>query len=175
MGKKLFTTQIIGFVVVGITGTFAHFLFELTSGSVLAGLFTPVNESVWEHLKLLFFPFLFFSVAEFFILGKPPGFFTAQFKGAVAGMAFIVAFFYTYSGILGKNVMLFDVLSFFLGVFAAFFTSYTLIKNGVGKKHRSNRLGIILFALAGMAFFLFTFCPPFLEIFKDPQSLSYGI
>ena len=46
-------------IAVAVLGTLNHFLYELSGGAAIFALFCPVNESTWEHLKLLFFPYLF--------------------------------------------------------------------------------------------------------------------
>ena len=46
--------NLIAFLVISILGTIGHFLFEWTGENAIVGLFFPVNESTWEHLKLLF-------------------------------------------------------------------------------------------------------------------------
>ncbi len=53
---------VIGIFFVLITGTLAHFLYEWTGKNFIAGLFTPVNESIWEHMKLIFFPILAYAI-----------------------------------------------------------------------------------------------------------------
>ena len=62
MNKKLFKLEIIGFIFVSIVGTLSHFLYDWLGKNVFAGVFCPVNESPWEHLKLLFFPFAIYTV-----------------------------------------------------------------------------------------------------------------
>lgn len=42
----------VGFVFTGVLGILLHFLFDWTNGSVVAALFSAVNESIWEHTKL---------------------------------------------------------------------------------------------------------------------------
>lgn len=49
-------------LVAAFLGTLNHFLYFLSGQSPIIALFCPVNESVWEHLKLLYFPFLFVSI-----------------------------------------------------------------------------------------------------------------
>ena len=68
MSKKLLKYDIIGFVFVSIIGTLAHFVYEWTNKSVIAALFCPINESPWEHLKLIFFPYLIWTVIQTFIM-----------------------------------------------------------------------------------------------------------
>ena len=47
----------VGFLATVLLGTGLHFLYAWRP-IPLFGLFAPVNESVWEHLKLLYWPFL---------------------------------------------------------------------------------------------------------------------
>lgn len=65
--KHLKRYTIIGIIFVLITGTFAHFLYDWTENNHIVGFFTPINESIWEHMKLLFFPMLIYSVFIIFI------------------------------------------------------------------------------------------------------------
>ena len=50
--KSIYTWEIIGTFFIIIAGSLLHFVYEWTGYSDIMGLFTPVNESVWEHLKL---------------------------------------------------------------------------------------------------------------------------
>ena len=51
MSKTLLKLDIIGFVFVSVIGTLAHFVFEWSGNNTVVGLFCPINESPWEHLK----------------------------------------------------------------------------------------------------------------------------
>lgn len=53
MKKSIPYWQAAGFIFTAILGTLLHFLFDWTNGSVIAALFSAVNESIWEHMKLL--------------------------------------------------------------------------------------------------------------------------
>lgn len=53
---------IIGILFVLVTGTLSHFLYDWSGRLPVVGLFAPVNESVWEHMKLLFFPMLLYAL-----------------------------------------------------------------------------------------------------------------
>ena len=59
--KKL---EIIGFFFVSIVGTLLHFAYEASGSNFIAGIFAPVNESTFEHLKLLFYPFIIYGIIE---------------------------------------------------------------------------------------------------------------
>ena len=59
--KKFYKSYVvIGFFVVGILGTLFHFVYDWSGQMWFVGLFVPVNESTWEHMKLLFVPMLIY-------------------------------------------------------------------------------------------------------------------
>ena len=62
--------NVIAFFIIGILGTLSHFIYEWTGENLIAGYFFNVNESTWEHLKLLFFPTVTYSVFEYTFLNK---------------------------------------------------------------------------------------------------------
>ncbi len=62
--KSLKKKNLPSILAVFILGSLNHFLYDWTGGSSLAALFCPINESPWEHLKLLFFPFLFVTTLD---------------------------------------------------------------------------------------------------------------
>ena len=47
-------------VIIMLIGSLDHFMYELSGGNVFVGMWAPVSESVWEHLKIAFYPTLFF-------------------------------------------------------------------------------------------------------------------
>lgn len=155
-----------GILFVLITGTAAHFLYGWSGENFLIGLFTPVNESVWEHMKLIFFPMLAFSAAMALKLKKDyPCVTSALCFGILAGTLFIPAFFYTYTLLLGRDVFALDLLTFLLSVLLAFFSVYKLTLSC-----RLNAWRLPLFCLVWaffLCFMLFTYHPPGLGVFSE--------
>lgn len=175
MNKKVFKFETIGFIFVAFLGTINHFMFEWFNNNKFLALFCPVNESIFEHLKLLFFPFLIWAIIEYFILEKPCNFFSAKLAGIILGNVFITTFYYTYSGIIGTNLLFMDILTFLLGLLVAFLTSYLIITNPKYETNYTEKLSIILLVIISLIFFLFTFYPPFIPFFKDMTTKTYGI
>ena len=65
--KKLYHKADLPYITaVVVLGCLNHFIYEWTGESPISALFCPVNESVWEHLKLLFFPYLFVITFVYF-------------------------------------------------------------------------------------------------------------
>ncbi len=175
MKKDLFKYSLTGFVFVSVFGTLMHFLYEWSGCNTAVGLFAPINESTWEHLKMIFFPYLIWSIAEYIMLKKQKGVFSAKFIGVFTGIAAIVVFFYTYTGIFGKSIEILNILSFFIGVFAAFLTDYMIIKSEKLSSIRCDTIFIAAFIIVGALFVIFTVAPPFIPLFKDPINSTYGI
>ena len=125
--KQLKKYIIIGIIFVLITGTLAHFFYEWTGNNYVTGLFTPVNESVWEHMKLLFFPMLIYLFVVFFKLRSDnPCIISAFCFGILLGTFLIPVFFYAYTSILGRNIFALDVGIFVLSTLIAFYSVYKL-------------------------------------------------
>lgn len=171
MNKTIFHSVsrylIAGFFFTAILGTLSHFFYQWSGENPVVSLFSPINESVWEHMKLVFFPILLW-----FLLMSPPmrkeypcaG--PALLAGNLIGTLLIPVLFYTYSGILGHSITFVDILIFFIAVFTAFCTGW--------KFKFSDRLCtirtllLVLTALAALSFFVFTFLPPDISLFKSP-------
>ena len=94
MKKKVLIWEIIGFLMVcALSGVF-HFIYDWSGKQAWIGFFCPVNESTWEHLKLLFFPVLIFSAIEYIWIKKESkNFIAARVTGTVLGMFTIIAVF----------------------------------------------------------------------------------
>lgn len=151
-----------------ILGSLDHFLYEFSAQNPVTALIAPVNESVWEHMKLLFFPFLLFSLIEYcFRRPEPAAFFGSRFAGVWTGMLSIIFLYYGYSGILGKSFVCVDILLFFVGVLITYSISFRLRK----RFQNQEPLNIFLWwAFTVLLFFFFTCFPPEFPIFLSPDA-----
>lgn len=152
-----------------------HFIYKLSGENSIAALFVPVNESPWEHLKMLFFPFALFCVyTQIKFKQDKFNIFFAGYVSILAGMWSTLSYFYTLNGALGGNNEWVNFSSFFIGLAVAFALNYFLIRYSVGKGMPNAVCAAIMIITAGI-FFLFTFKPPLIPLFQDPQNLSFGI
>lgn len=156
-----------GLVFVSVLGTFFHFLYGLSGNNFLIGLFVSINESIWEHTKLLFFPMVLFSLYKNRDLKyKYPKISQGVLLGAVCGAFLIPVLFYTYSGALGFHSAIVDISIFYISVAFAFFIAYifTVSKNF---KINKNILNILVFILA-VLYIVFSIFPPKIPLFVAP-------
>lgn len=167
--KNLRNYQIISAIFVCILGTLLHFTYQLSGENQLVASFSAINESVWEHLKLLFFPMLLSTIIGYFCIGKNTNnFLCGKTLGIITSMLFIVIFFYTYTGIIGKSIVFVDIASFFVAVILGEYIAYKLIT----KKFKcNNMIGIGILVILLVCFIVFTYFPPNLGIFKEPLAI----
>ncbi len=161
--------NIIAFIFIGLLGVLGHFFYKWSGENTAVGLFFPVNESTWEHLKLLFFPTLIYSVGEYiFCEEKPRNYIPAIVISVFYGMLTIVALFYTINGILGFNVDFINILIYFISVIVTLCKKRRLIQNGkfASKTSRCIFLGIAF--LTAVLFAVFSYNPPSLGLFTPP-------
>ena len=173
--KYILKWEIFGAFFLIIVGTLLSFVYEWSKKSVLVGIIGPVNESVWEHLKLGFWSLAFFSVIEYrFIRNKTSNFFYAKGLGILILQATILVIFYTYTMFTARPVLVIDVLSYILGCILCQVASYRVL---IRKKYSKtlNVFGLAVLLIHAVLLIVFTFVPPRLQLFQDLRTLTYGI
>ena len=163
-----------GFAVATLGGTIAHFLYDWTSGSLLVSPFSGVNESTWEHMKLLFWPLFLFALAQRLFFRDRNNYWCVKLAGILVGLVLIPALFYTYNGAFGKSPDWVNIAIFYVTAAIVF-----LFEGWAFKGDRlSCRYPLLAFAaicLIGMLFVVFTFAPPQIPLFQDPVTGTYGV
>lgn len=174
MKKSLRIPQLFGFALTSLGGTLLHFLYEWTGGSVFVAPFSGVNESTWEHMKLLFFPMVIFAVIEGLFFREWQGFWWMKLYGILFGIMLIPLLFYTYNGVIGKSPDWINISIFFISAALSYIFEVWLAERG-HLPEGSRRIPQIILIGVAILFILFTFLTPRLNIFKDPITGRYGI
>ena len=149
-----------------IFGNLLHFVYDWSGQNSVVAAFAAVNESTWEHMKLLFFPMLALVLFLFFKLPEQSPIPVALSIGTLVGLALIPILFYTYTGVLGFSVMAIDIAIFYISVLGAFLIGWFLNDN----RELANRRGLLLTCLVILAilFFIFSYYPPEIGLFQEP-------
>lgn len=161
------------FLFISVLGVLLHFTYEWSGDNPIVALFSAVNESTWEHLKLLFFPMLLLTIIELLFTEKrqlPSNYLFARTIGILSGMAFIVIAFYTLTGVFAKLPDAVNIALYFLGVFLAL-----CIENKINRGNSQNHsafAAVILLTLT-IAFFVFTKYPPSIGLFANPVLIGF--
>lgn len=161
---KIYT--IIGIVFVLIIGSVNHFLYNWSKNNYFIGLFTPINESIWEHMKLLFFPMLIYSFIMIIrFKQKYSSIISALCLGILIGTFLIPFLYYTYTFITGRNFFILDISIFILSIIIAFFLSYKFILSYKLKAY--TYFLCILVCTLFVCFLVFTYSPPNISLFQQ--------
>lgn len=169
--KRYLCWEIIGAIFTIIAGTIWHFAYDWSGKNAVVASIFAVNESVWEHLKLTFFPILIFAIVEYFFIGKEKkNFWLIKAFSAIAAMIFTIVTFYLYQLIFAKDILAVDIGIFVFSVFVAYLISYLL---SLDFKY-GTVLGLVIFAVIAIAFVIFTYFPPKLDLFYDFAHNVYG-
>ena len=159
---------------VGTLGTLLHFLFDWSGGNVGAALFSAVNESIWEHMKLLFYPMVLFAWWEWRVWGKADSrFWGIKLMGVLLGLGLIPVLYYTYTGILGVNMDWFNITIFFIAAAVALYTETKLFLQVGGCLFK--RKTVVWLWVIAVLFTVLTFAPPHIPLFRDPVTGTYGL
>lgn len=174
MKRNLLLWQFSGFALSSLGGTLLHFLYDLTNESVLIAPFSGVNESTWEHMKLLYFPLLIFALVQSRYFKEYENYWCIKLIGIITGLVMIPVLFYTYNGVFGKSPDWFNITIFFISAAIAFLVETWLFNKDTLRCKRP-WLAFVIICLIGVLFVVFTFTTPQIPIFKDPLTKTYGI
>lgn len=161
--------KLIAFIVIGVLGTLSHFGCDIFDCGLPYALIFPVNESVWEHLKLVFYPSAVYFLFEY-IISKPEsgGFWPSSLFGIYYGMLKIIIIYYTVSGIFGRNIDFVNILSYYIGVAAILKKRSRLIKHGIYGSESLKAIALAFTVITVLLFSVWSFNPPGLGIFVSP-------
>ena len=174
MNKKINRRQWIGYIITGGLGVLLHFLYDWFPNPIVA-VFSGVNESTWEHMKLLFWPLFGVALVQGFLWkDKPESYFCIKLKGALIGLSLIPIIFYTFNGAFGKSPDWYNITIFFQASAATFLWETAQFKEekpcGLSPK-----ISIFFWLVLAAAFIYFTFRPPMFPLFQDPVNGTFGI
>jgi hypothetical protein len=167
--------ELIGIAVISLLGSALHFAFEWSGETASVGVFAAVNESVFEHLKLTFWPTVLYAAGTYALLQDSVNNFIIAKTAAVYAMPVtIIVLFYAYTAATGTEILLVDIAIFIVAVAVGQVASYRILvmkKLPAWLTWASFALTIALAAIYG----LFTFYPPRVPFFADPNTGAYGI
>ena len=176
MEERQHRWEIAGLLLTLAAGNLLHFVYEWSGRSPVAAAFAAVNESTWEHMKLLAVPWMAWSLAELLTGGKTGG--TTLFSrvlGLLAGLIAIPAAFYTFRGITGQTHHMVNILIFQLAVLLAFAVSRWARKSGRFRTWGWQLLGLVILLGVGALFLRWTYHTPDLPLCADPNTGRVGI
>ena len=166
--------QFCGFATTSLGGTVLHFLYDWLGKAAWIAPLSGVNESTWEHMKLLFWPMFLFAVVQNFFFRDREDFWCVKLRGILMGLVLIPVLFYTYNGVIGKSPDWINIAIFFIAAAVVYLYEARLFNNPkVVCRHPKGAFSLLCFI--ALLFIIFTFRTPTLGIFRDPLTGQFGI
>lgn len=171
---KLKYLKLIGVIIAFLLCFLLHFLYDLAP-CFITSVIAPVNESIAEHMKILFGSILVSGVIQKIIVKiKHLPYKNICISNVVSAFLSIPIFLVIYLPIynsIGEYLPLTIFLMLLVIIISQIITIIIINK----KDLKMENLAIILVIIIYIAFAILTYFPPQNELFLDPISLKYGL
>lgn len=151
-----------------------HFMYDLIPCNFIA-LFFPVNESIWEHMKIIYYCLLLSSVLEFILCHKfkikISNFYISTMVKSLMGVIFYLIVFVPIYKLIGESMFVSIGLMLLIYILMEFI-SYRILQS---EELNINILPIIIIVLGMLLFIILTFYPLHNFLFFDNVKFGYGI
>lgn len=134
----------------------------------LTAIFFPVNESIWEHMKMLFTVFMI-SGFIIYLLSDKDNIIISSFIVGILGIILYLIMFLPFK--TENMVIIFAVL--IIDIVVCEYIRFVMMRNDMFTKY--NKFAYILIIVTYIIFGYLTFKPIKCELFKDTLENKYGI
>ncbi len=167
MNYKKITLYTIGIFIVCAIFHFGYTLFPCFFTSLLF----PVNESIWEHLKMIFSATVIFTFIVDLIKHNKNTFIRSYSRSMLTILILLIIYLPIYY-IFGEN-MIVTLITLFISIFIS-----EIITTKISTEKKYSTLNIVCAALLFLNFIIFiilTYYPLKVDLFLDHESNKYGI
>jgi len=166
-----------GIPILFLIGALMHFLYDLSGKNVIVSFIAAVNESLWEHLKMVLLPVICLWSFYYIIKGKEHNidknkWFTSALVAELTAFITIPLLYYFYTEAFGVEMLAVDISILFLAVLFGQLLAFHFYKYSKGIR---SYIPICIFILLILIFVIFTFYPPHIPLFRDSMTGQYGI
>lgn len=160
----------------GIAGSLLHFVFDWAKHNRVAAIFSAVNESYWEHIKIAIWPVFLLQLVLFIAGGyRHPSFVPAATIALYSLPISMIGIVFLYKSFTGRNVLWLDIAAFF-AIIAIAQTLFVSILEQLTPSWATVVLSCAFLAGLLAAFLRFTLRPPRdPDVFIDPLTKKYGL
>lgn len=166
-----------GVPVLFLIGAIFHYLYKLCGESVIVGALAPVNESVWEHNKMIVLPIILWWSIYYIVFHKSrqipkKKWFTAAMVSLISGLLLIPMIFYFYTGAFHIELTVIDILILFVALVVGHLLGLHIYRHADGVP-----MWVCMVVFIGVMgiFIVCTFLTPHIAMFWDTAHGGYGI
>jgi len=166
--------------IIAVIGIFAlsflfHFAYELFPNIIFSFIF-PVNESIWEHMKIIFTSTLLYGIIDYILLKKNNikfnNFPFQLYFTALIGIPIYLVIYIPLYKLLGENMFI-SISLLLLTYIITQYISYLILQEKEYKLLNALTVPIIISIYIG--FIYLTYNPPYNYFFYDKKEEKYGI
>ena len=165
-----------GIPILFLTGSLLHFAYELSGKNILIALIAPVNESVWEHSKMVLWPVILWWGAyccKCNLFGAIRGrWLTGTGIALLTALSVMPMLYYFYTKAFGVELLWADILILFLSVLTGQLAGLHFYDHSSGD---CGKAAVLFIMMTVLLFVFFTFRPPHLPWFQDGSTGVFGI
>lgn len=165
---------VIGIIFICLIGTLLHFTYEISGHNKIVALFSAVNESTWEHIKIALTPTFIWTLYDGAVYGINNNYFIAKTASLLVIIIVIPTLFYTYQIFTKKSKLPIDIVIFYLAIIASSLT-FKYIINIKDLPYYITYISVILIFIIFGLYMLLTLLPIKNFLFKDPITGKYGL
>jgi len=173
--KKIMRSSMVGILVVTILGFLFHELYDLSNNNIIVGLISPINESKWEHWKIVFWPIVIFSIIEYiFLKDVSSNFWFSKAMAIIVAQIITFGAIEAYEMIFGEGGMGLHLISYLCGICLGQITSMLIMAKTAPIKPLKF-IGVSILILEIIFLVIFTFKPLKTDYFRNSVDGTYGI
>lgn len=169
--KKL---KVIGTIIAFLLCFPCHYIYDKFP-NFITSIFFPVNESIWEHMKILFTSIMVSSVIQKTIMYLKKEDMTnicfSNFISAILSIPIFLVMYLPITYIFGENFIM-TILIMLLTIIIVEILAYKIMNM---KDFKMENVTILLVILIYVVFTILTYYPLKNDLFIDVEKLIYGI
>ena len=170
--KKIKIIAVIGIFLLSFL---SHFAYDIFPNLIFSFIF-PVNESVWEHMKIIFTSTLLYGIIDYILLNKYKikynNFPFQLYFTALSSIPIYLVIYLPLYKLIGENLIV-SILLLLIVYIIEQYISYNILKEKEIKI--LNIITIPTILLSYLGFIYLTYNPIHNYIFYDIQDKKYGI
>ena len=160
---------LLGIPVIFIIGSLFHFIYDWSGKNIIVGLISPIDESIFQHIKLVVIPIICWWTFYYYLKGKndnisPEKWFAGALISLLSSIILIPSFYYLYTGALGIESLIVDVLILLVALFFAQLLGLHFFRHSKGF---DTTVVLCSFVFIILLFAILTLHSPNLPIFID--------
>lgn len=160
---------LLGIPVLFLAGSLFHFLYQLSGKNFLVGLIAPINESVWEHTKMVVLPvmawwILFYMSQSQRLSLSIDAWFTGLFVSLVGSVIAIPILYYFYTGVFGVSLLFVDILILLIALAFGQLLGLHVYRHSAGMDYKQV---LLILSVILLFYFVATVRPPKIPLFQS--------